>query len=119
MPVRIFTPVRRVLAGVLMIPALALAGTLPATAESQCMPRFIAQNIEDAVMAFTAARYCDGLPYTIAEASQRVDLMRNCNSDASAMIDGMLDGHDEEYRNIYTSDPTRVACQAAAAIVFN
>lgn len=119
MPARIFSPVRRVLAGIVLVPALALAGTLPASAAQQCMPRFIAQNIEDAVMAFTAARYCDGLPYTIAEASQRVDLMRGCNPDASAMIDDMLDGHDEHYRNIYMSDPTRVACQAAAAIVFN
>ena len=45
--------------------------------------------------------------------------MRDCNADASAMIDGMLDGHEEEYRNIYMSDPTRVACQAAAAIAVN
>ena len=113
------SPIRRVLAGIILFPVFVLAGIAPSSAENACMPRFIAQNIEDAVMAFTAARYCDGLPYTIAEASQRVDQMRGCNADASAMIDGMLDGRDETYRNIYTSDPTRVACQAAATIVFN
>ena len=113
------SPVRRFVAGIILSPILILAGVAPSSAENACMPRFIAQNIEDAVMAYTAARYCDGLPYTIAEASQRVDQMRGCNADASAMIDGMLDGHEEAYRNIYVSDPTQVACQAAAAIAIN
>jgi len=83
------------------------------------MPRFIAANIEQAVMAYKAARYCQGLPYTVAEASERVDLMRACNNDASKLIDEMLDGNEEHYRFLYVEDPTRVACQAAARIAFN
>ena len=83
------------------------------------MPRFIARNIEDAVTAYTASRYCDGLPYTIGQAAERVDLMRTCSNEASAMIDGMLEGNDGKYQMIYTADPARTACKAAATIAFN
>lgn len=111
--------INRTLIGLALASVLGLAGTAPATAGEQCMPRFIARNIQDAVMALNASRYCEGLPYTIADASKRVDLMRDCNRDASVMIDEMLDGSEERYRNIFTTDPSMTACTAAAAIAIN
>lgn len=99
--------------------ALVFAIAAPVAVQAQCMPRFISQNIEDAVTALTASRYCPNLPYTIAEASQRIDLMRACNVGASERIDEMLNGNEDRYRRIYTDDPQKIACQAAATIALH
>lgn len=91
------------------------ASTPQAQAISLCMPRYISQNIKDAVLASKAAKYCADMPYTAAEAMKFVDRMR-CSPAASELIDGLLFQHEEDYRNILTLDPSHVACDAAAKI---
>lgn len=94
---------------------MVLATVPQAQAISLCMPRYISQNIKDAVLASKAAKYCSDMPYTTTEAMHFVDKMR-CSPAASELIDGLLFQHEEDYRTILVKDPNHVACNAAAKI---
>ena len=107
---------RRIAAALFVAALLGLSAATPVEAARQCMPRYIAQNIHDAVMAFAASRYCKQLPNSIGEAAARIDQMRDCGEDASSLIDNMLDGHDADFQMIFVEDPTRTACLQAAQI---
>lgn len=95
---------------------VAIAAAIPpAQAISVCMPRYISQNIKDAVLAAKAAKYCPNMPYTADQAMSFVDEMR-CNAQASQIIDNLLFNNEEQYKAILTKDPNKVACGQAAKI---
>jgi len=83
----------------------------------QCGPRYIAHNIQEAVLALKAAQYCKraDLPYTAAEASQRVDSLR-CGDSSSLLIDELLMNFDQQYKTILVRDPQHIICERAVQI---
>lgn len=95
--------------------AIALGAVPSAQAVSVCMPRYISQNIKNAVLATKAAQYCGNMPYTADQAMSFVDEMR-CNAEASQIIDNLLFKNEERYKSILTGDMAGVACGAAAKI---
>ncbi len=107
------------LAGSFAVAAGLSAALTPAASAggSQCAPRFIADNIQDAVLALKATQYCRdvGLPYTAAEAAQRVESLR-CGSDSSQLIDDLLSNFEQEYKAILERDHRRVVCMRAAQL---
>jgi len=84
---------------------------------AQCSPRFIAQNIQTAVLALKATQYCKGvdLPYSAAQASRRVDSLR-CGNDASVLLDDLINDYDGKYKSIMSGTSKQVICNRAALL---
>ena len=87
---------------------------------TQCAQRVIAQNIKSAVLAYKATQYCVGvrLPYSRAQVSDRIDSLR-CSSQASNILDELLDDYDGQYRAIMSGTGKQVVCSEAAKLGAN
>jgi len=83
----------------------------------QCAPRVIAQNIQSAVLALKATKYCTStdLPYSAAQASIRIESLR-CGAEASSLIDELLYQNEGRYKLILTKDENKIACNSAINI---
>lgn len=103
-------------AAALLIAGLSLTATAtPGQAVTVCGPRYISQNIKDAVLAAKAAKYCTGMPYTLTQALAFVDRMR-CTPEASKMIDDLLFNNEDRFVAVLTGDARQAACEQAAKI---
>lgn len=110
---------------VTVIAALALASQLivllPAEAAGpQCQRRFIASNIQDAVLALKATEYCtnQNLPYSRSDVMERIESLR-CGPDSVALIEDLIDDYDDKYKLIMTTDPSKAVCIHAAQLDLN
>ncbi len=94
--------------------------SLPAQAQvskQQCGQRYIAQNIESAVLALKATKYCTNisLPYSRAQASENVDDLR-CNAQASSLLDELINDFDYQYKSIMSGAGSKTICLQAASL---
>lgn len=96
---------------------MVLSLSAPAFALNECFPRLMSKNIREAVLAYKAAQYCKNMPYTIDQASHRVDELR-CNTEANAIIDNLVSAYNAEYKLTLTGQAAVVGCGAAAQIAW-
>ncbi len=111
-------PLRHIFGAAVGGVAIAFLLSAPAAAGGpQCGPRYIAKNIQTAVLALKASQYCkrEDLPFTAAEAFERIESLR-CGADSSQLIDELLVNFDQQYKTILARDPHHIVCEKATKI---
>jgi len=105
--------------------AIALAGFLTAMgfaqqvmAVGQYAGSEVNDDVQSAVLAVNAARYCAGMPYSVAAAEAYVERVRD-DRNASDLLDELTAGYSGQYRLALTGAGHETLCRRAAQIVFN